>query len=118
MGIAWWSNGWDSCAFASKGVGPIPVQGAKILQAVWWGQKKKKKLKHPQNVVIWKSPDLTKSLKLPFYLGSIKYVKGTVLSSPSLNCVSLPTKLGQLPVYLESWHLCYILICFDSNGRS
>ena len=29
------------------------------------------------------SEDLTKNPKLPFYLGSIKYVKGTLLSSLS-----------------------------------
>ena len=31
--------------FSAQGVGSIPGQGTKILQAVWCGQKKKKRVK-------------------------------------------------------------------------
>ena len=45
MGIPWWSSGWlGLSAFTAVGPGSIPGWGTKILQALWRGQKKKKKI--------------------------------------------------------------------------
>ena len=53
QGVPWRSTGQDS-AFTAKGLGSIPGEGTKILQATWCGQKINKKIKTFRiNVLYW-----------------------------------------------------------------